>query len=173
MKLTFHTPDQGVLDFEISKSSILIGRGSSCDIVIKTDGISRQHCRIDTNSKGEMFITDLASTNGVLIDEERIPINTPVPYATYLPLSIGSISKVILVPATAPREEKIVLSASNTPALNITLDLPTDKTRKISRRGLNGKSPEVEVITSSELPKPIIFAGVAIVLAVTYFFFFN
>ncbi len=172
MKLTFHTPDQGVLEFDVSKSSILIGRGSSCDIVLKTDGISRQHCRIDTNAKGEMFITDLASTNGVHIDDERIPVNTPTPYATYLSLSIGPIAKVILVPGAAPREEKIVLSSSNTPELNITLDLPRDKTRTISRRGLNSKSPEVEVITSRELPKPIIFAGVAIVLAVTYFFFF-
>jgi pSer/pThr/pTyr-binding forkhead associated (FHA) protein len=170
MKLTFHTPDQGILDFEIMKSSILIGRRSSCDIVIKTEGISRQHCRIDTNSKGEMFITDLASTNGVHIDGERIPVNTPTPYATYLSLGIGSISKVVLVPRVAPREEKVVLSSSSAPAMKITLDLPRDKTRNINRRGKN-KSPEVEVTTSRDLPKPIIIAVGLVVLGVTLYFF--
>ena len=171
MKLTFHTPDQGILDFEILKSSILIGRGSSCDIVLKTEGISRQHCRIDTNSKGEILITDLGSTNGVQIDEERIPVNTPTPYSTYLPLSIGSVSKVILVPGPViSQEEKIVLSVNNTPSINIALDLPRDKTRKISSRGLN-KSNEVEVVTSSELPKPVLIAVGLVVLAVTLYFF--
>lgn len=173
MKLTFHTPDQGILDFEILKSSILIGRGSSCDIVLKTEGISRQHCRIDTNSKGEILITDLGSTNGVQIDEERIPVNTPTPYSTYLPLSIGSVSKVILVPGPViSQEEKIVLSVNNTPSINIALDLPRDKTRKISSRGLN-KSNEVEVVTSSELPKPILVAAGLLILGVTLYFFLN
>lgn len=172
MKLSFHTPDQGILDFEILKPTILIGRGSSCDIILKTEGISRQHCRIELNSKGEILITDLASTNGVHIDDERLPINTPTPYATYLPLSIGSIPKVVIEPGPiVPREEKVVLSAQNTPELNITLDLPKDKTRKISRRGLNKGQAEVEVSTSSELPKPIIVAALAIILALTYYFF--
>jgi hypothetical protein len=173
MKLTFHTPDQGVLDFEVLKPTILIGRGSSCDIALKTEGISRQHCRIEVNSKGEILITDLGSTNGVSIDEERIPINTPTPYATYLPLSIGPIPKVVLVPgaALAP-QEKVVLSSHNTPPLHITLDLPKDKTRKISSRGLE-KKVEVEVTTSKDLPKPIIFIAGVVVVAVTYFFFFN
>lgn len=173
MKLIFHTPDQGIIEFEVLKSSIVVGRGSSCDVELKTDGISRQHCRIECNSRGEIVITDLGSTNGVSIDDVRIPVNTPTPYTIYLPLSIGPITKVILEPGPiVPQEEKIVLSANNTPALNIALDLPKDKTRRISRRGLDPKA-EVVVTTSSDLPKPIIAIAGVVVLALTYYFFFN
>jgi len=172
MKLTFHTTDQGILEFEVLKSSVLVGRGSSCDVVIKAEGISRQHCRIDITPKGQILITDLASTNGVHIDEERLPINMAIPYATYLNLSIGSIPRVVIDPGQAIiKEERVVLNSNNTPDINITLDLPKDKTRKISRRGLNSKGSDPVVSTSSELPKPILFAGAAIVLAISYYFF--
>jgi FHA domain len=171
MKLTFHTTDQGILEFEVLKSSVLVGRGSSCDVVIKTEGISRQHCRIDVTPKGEILITDLASTNGVHIDEERLPINMAIPYSTYLTLSIGSIPRVVIDPGQAIiKEERVVLNSNNTPDINITLDLPKDKTRKISRRGLNSKPGDRDVSTTSDVPKPLIFAGVAFVLALTYYF---
>ncbi len=166
MKLTFHTLDQGKLDFEVLKSSVLVGRGSSCDVVLKTEGISRQHCRIDLTKKGEILITDLGSTNGVLIDDERIPINTAVPYSTYLPLSIGSVPRVTIDPGPVIfKEEKVVLS-SNAPDLNITLDLPRDKTRKFNRKGL-----KEEVVTTSDPPKALIVMGVIAVLGLTYYFF--
>ena len=95
MKLTFNPEDHEPIVHETVKASFIIGRSPSCDISLSIEGISRQHCQVDFQ-EGDIFITDLGSTNGVFIDGRRIPPKIPVRYQVFLPLSIGSLPIVTL-----------------------------------------------------------------------------
>lgn len=93
MNLIFILLNGEVIKKTVSKSSCIIGRSSSCDLVLALEGISRQHCKLDIED-GNIFITDLGSTNGVLINGEKIPAHTKTPYPTYLPLSFGPVDNL-------------------------------------------------------------------------------
>lgn len=95
MKLTFYPSDSEPKTFSVAKHSLIIGRSPSCDIPLIIEGISRQHCRIEYKN-GDLFLTDLGSTNGVFIDGRRIQPKTPIRYQTFLPLSIGAIPNVMI-----------------------------------------------------------------------------
>ncbi|NPV87802.1 MAG: FHA domain-containing protein [Anaerolineae bacterium] len=55
---------------------LIIGRGEDADIRIDSSIISRQHARIDPAPQG-VWVTDLGSRNGTLLEGRRIPPNTP------------------------------------------------------------------------------------------------
>ena len=62
----------------IDKSPFVIGRkADGTDAAIDAYGISRQHLRID-KVENDFFVTDLASTNGVLVNGEKIEPNVEV-----------------------------------------------------------------------------------------------
>jgi hypothetical protein len=128
MKITFHPPGQRPIVHETEESSIVVGRSSACDIVIKVEGISRQHCRIDVDSRGELFVTDLGSTNGVLIDNERLTPNQKTPYFVYQPLAIGGIPQVVIenVHPAAPilRPKATQIDAAGESTVTIQLEVP-------------------------------------------------
>jgi len=170
MRLTFHTQDQGVIQFDVSKSSVLVGRGTSCDVVLKVDGISRQHCKIDVTSSGHIAITDLGSTNGVSINGRRIPINTPVPYDADEPLAIGPISRVVVDTVKVMTRSKVVqVEPANYTPMKLELDLPdTQKTRKISRK--TAHNPKLQVVQEN-FPWHLLGLGVALIGALSYWFF--
>lgn len=73
------------------EQSIVVGRSSKCQVVVPHGGMSRQHLKLD-HENGEVFITDLGSTNGVFINGERIPAHEKIKYATYLSLSFGAVT---------------------------------------------------------------------------------
>lgn len=51
----------------------LLGRGSDCDVVVTDMASSRHHARITVGGQRQtMFIEDLSSRNGTLVNEERI-----------------------------------------------------------------------------------------------------
>lgn len=83
------TDTEGVLIFQSDSGSgnkwshrqltpgkdLLIGRSSSCDIVLEHIGVSRRHAVIHTGKTGT-FIRDLRSTNGVFINGKRVSGDT-------------------------------------------------------------------------------------------------
>ena len=54
--------------FRVAEGTMNIGRAKDCEIVLADDGISRRHCRIECNMEGDVFISDLGSTNGTYFD---------------------------------------------------------------------------------------------------------
>lgn len=56
----------------LGQASIVLGRDSSCDIVIDDSGISRRHAKLQLLSDHRLRITDLGSTNGTYIKGKRI-----------------------------------------------------------------------------------------------------
>jgi len=54
-----------------SKSSIVIGRETSCDVPLKSRQVSRQHVEVTKESDG-VFVRDLDSTNGTFLNGRNI-----------------------------------------------------------------------------------------------------
>ena len=84
-----------VIEQFVDSDICVIGRSSKSDVVIPHEGMSRQHCQIEIIN-GEYFVTDLGSTNGVLIDNIRIEPHQKVPYQTFLPLSFGAVQNLVI-----------------------------------------------------------------------------
>ena len=53
------------------REEIIIGRHSNCDVVISSDSVSAQHCRLFRCGR-DWYVEDLNSTNGTYIDGKRI-----------------------------------------------------------------------------------------------------
>lgn len=82
-----------IIEQTIDANRCVIGRSSKCDVVIPHEGMSRLHCQIEFID-GEYFITDLGSTNGVLIDNQKIEPHQKTPYQTFLLLSFGAVQSL-------------------------------------------------------------------------------
>jgi pSer/pThr/pTyr-binding forkhead associated (FHA) protein len=50
-----------------------IGRDQLCDVFVPDPHISRKHASVDLISDGTMTLIDLGSTNGVVVNGERVP----------------------------------------------------------------------------------------------------
>ena len=57
--------------FALDREENLIGRGTGCHIQLKDPKVSRRHAQITINA-GQLTIEDLDSTQGVLINGERV-----------------------------------------------------------------------------------------------------
>lgn len=62
----------GELSFPLTRATTRIGRGSDADLRIDDPGISRNHAEVRV-SGGDVTITDLGSTNGIVVDGHRVP----------------------------------------------------------------------------------------------------
>ncbi|HET9743363.1 MAG TPA: adenylate/guanylate cyclase domain-containing protein [Terriglobales bacterium] len=63
---------------ELTKPLVTIGRGAANDLVLADGSVSRFHAVIKSDPNGRAFIADRNSTNGVLIEGERISGERPL-----------------------------------------------------------------------------------------------
>lgn len=61
----------GPAESELRRGSLLLGRGSECDLVVEDTLVSRMHARVHVETDG-VRVEDLYSTNGVYLNGERI-----------------------------------------------------------------------------------------------------
>ncbi|MBL4696380.1 MAG: FHA domain-containing protein [Rhizobiaceae bacterium] len=66
-----------------------IGRSSACDFSINDDSVSREHAVVGIDSKGQLSIVDLGSSNGTFVDGVSVG-NVPVPIRKSQKVVIGS-----------------------------------------------------------------------------------
>ncbi|MEL6380997.1 MAG: FHA domain-containing protein [Cyanobacteria bacterium J06626_18] len=71
---TCQSQDEDLTPEALSQGGGLIGRNSSCDIVLKNPEVSRVHGRI-TYQEGNYFFTDLGSTGGSVFNGQEVPTN--------------------------------------------------------------------------------------------------
>ena len=91
MKVVVTLIDNETKEFNVSKNPFTLGRSKSNDISISSDGLSRTHCQIELNAQGEIVVTALNSTNGILIQGKRITPNEATIYPPFLSIAIGPI----------------------------------------------------------------------------------
>ncbi len=83
----------------------LLGRGQEADLCISHLTVSRNHCRLDLKD-GKIYLTDLDSRNGTMVNDEFIPANTPVELDSNKTFSVGPITFVCdYQPMDAPHSE--------------------------------------------------------------------
>jgi putative ABC transport system ATP-binding protein len=58
-------------EVRLRKARSLIGRSSECDLQLASSGVSRTHAQI-TREGDTWYIEDLGSTNGVLVNQEKV-----------------------------------------------------------------------------------------------------
>jgi len=71
LKIVLMLKDKELKTLETDKEMITIGRNNNSDIQIDNLGVSKKHAAI-TRQNGSYFIEDLNSTNGTLLNNERI-----------------------------------------------------------------------------------------------------
>ena len=57
--------------YPLQMGSTIIGRGDQANLRLPDVGISRRHCRIDFDG-GQVVLTDLGSTNGTMVNGQRV-----------------------------------------------------------------------------------------------------
>jgi serine phosphatase RsbU (regulator of sigma subunit) len=67
----------------LDSEPITIGRDPTCDMALSSPDVSRRHCRLQLVA-GEVFVTDLRSTNGTYVDGKRIEDSTLLPDGSIL-----------------------------------------------------------------------------------------
>ena len=87
--LQIRTPDGQHESFPIKRKRLTIGRNDNCDLVLDDTQVSREHAEI--RQQGDRFsITDLGSTNGTFLNNERLQSQQPTPLSTVDALRIGN-----------------------------------------------------------------------------------
>jgi len=71
LKIVLMLKDTVLKTLETDKEMITIGRNSNSDIQINNLGASKKHAAI-TRQNGTYMIKDLSSTNGTLLNNERV-----------------------------------------------------------------------------------------------------
>lgn len=69
--------DRRTQSYALTKPVTTIGRASECDVTLSDGAASRQHAEV-RNSGGAYVVADLSSTNGTLVNDQRIvqqPLN--------------------------------------------------------------------------------------------------
>ncbi len=75
------------LRIELGAKPVVIGRVAPADLVVADSQISRVHCRVSL-VLGEIFITDLGSSNGTMVDGKRIERNALLPPGSRLEIGL-------------------------------------------------------------------------------------
>lgn len=89
MKVTFTFQDGLIQSYPIKVKSVVIGRSPQCHICVKSQELSREHCRVDIDQRNNIWLTDLGSSNGVYIDNKIIKANVKTKYSTSQQLMMG------------------------------------------------------------------------------------
>ncbi len=87
-RLRIETPGREPSFARLSREILMIGRNADNDIVLPSEGVSRHHARLETQTGGWTVI-DLGGINGTWLGEERLLPNQSVAFKAGLPLSIG------------------------------------------------------------------------------------
>lgn len=65
-------PESKLIETSLQKrDSVVIGRGTECDVVIKDLKASRKHCQLTRKTDG-FLLEDLGSRNGTLVNGNKI-----------------------------------------------------------------------------------------------------
>ncbi|MBL7665357.1 MAG: FHA domain-containing protein [Bacteriovoracaceae bacterium] len=88
MRLEVQYPDGEKEILEFKQKVVTIGRGSENDLQLAIEGVSRRHLKIE-EIKNQFFITDVGSSNGTLLNDEKIEPHKPVEFSTFFPVIFG------------------------------------------------------------------------------------
>ncbi len=176
-KLIFQAGVQAGKEFPISDEEVTLGRDPKNGIVIDDVQVSRQHLRI-FRQKGEIFVEDLKSTNGTLLNGKPLTKAQKVKNGDLLTIGPSNICEVRTAAVIDEAEEKFNvlpkfgkqiktgLKKAEEP-IEYVEDLPDDLHEEKVRRGVTGKLPTWAVVLMIVIGFIIIFCIVPSVILET------
>jgi pSer/pThr/pTyr-binding forkhead associated (FHA) protein len=71
------TTDDGTVDPPVvirlaSGAARTVGRANRSDFILDAALVSRVHCRLTTDARGDLTVEDLDSTNGTFVNDRRV-----------------------------------------------------------------------------------------------------
>lgn len=108
----------------------VIGRESYCDVLLDDAFVSRHHAQIEFDGR-ELWLTDLASTNGTYVNDTRL--STPyrlrdgdriIMGNSILVMSVGAVEHVTIPPPTSEQE---AISEEDPMTMPVVIDLPEEE----------------------------------------------
>ena len=109
-KLIVQYADGRTSDYELSKPEVVIGRDAACDLPLDDTIISRRHARLYSDSAGQLWIQDLRSKNGTILNQTAL--TSPARIRDRDRISIGA----CLLTVVSPAQPQIVLQDPSTHA---------------------------------------------------------
>ncbi|HPF37521.1 MAG TPA: SpoIIE family protein phosphatase [Phycisphaerae bacterium] len=77
--LMIHYPDGRQVRYMLDKPDIVVGRDASCDLALQDAITSRQHARLYRDDRGRLWIADLKSKNGLLVNDRPVEASPLTP----------------------------------------------------------------------------------------------
>jgi len=102
--------DDTETSFVVPSSGLMMGRSAPADIIVTGLGVSRAHCEIELVD-GQLRVTDLNSTNGTFIDEQRLTPTAILPKGSILRVGTISFRHDEFPRSEAPRHSAPVVTA--------------------------------------------------------------
>ncbi len=125
MRIVVTVPKEGTFEHSFDKETITVGRSKKNDLSLPYTGVSSTHISI-TDKSGDLYITDLNSTNGVFVDD--IPIEAGIQFSI-LPFQrvfLGELIEIAIEPTSVISDDKSVPNqriprkvSNNTESINL------------------------------------------------------
>ncbi len=157
--------DGNVSEVVVDRSPILLGRSKICDVPVNDPILSRQHCSIEVNEKGEIKVQDLESANGTFVGGKKITSHGLLEGSSF---QIGRTEIKIVKADTAEQEEKTLeeilleqeASASTAkPAKQAKKSKPAEELTMKTPVALKAKSPKPTYKTKDWVQVTLLWKG--------------
>ena len=109
--LEIQTPGQPASRFELPTGSYTIGRGDACRIRLRHPEVSERHALLSVRPSG-IWIEDLESSNGTLVDGTHITGRVPVLPAQAIVLGPYTLRLINTIAGTSTTQSETSISPS-------------------------------------------------------------
>jgi len=131
---------------------ILVGRGEEAKFRIQQDRVSRKHCEF-FEQDGHVYLRDLGSTNGTLLDGELVETSVKVPLESGAIVKVGSLEfRVEFDSSTATAPARPVADVDVVSDLTVGMAQAADSERLQIEHAVEEPSPEAPVVLTAERP---------------------
>lgn len=154
--LLLTTLDAPTIEFPVMGKSTL-GRSSSCDLTLEDKQMSGKHGFFEFNEKGQLFYSDLGSTNGSYLNNSQVQ---KIQFKVNEVLRLGN-TTIIIDEKRLNARERIAIGSSAITREDKTIVIPAHKGTKsivASSGSIEDKEPENQrksVVLNKDLKKKV------------------
>jgi len=131
---------------------ILVGRSEEAKFRIQQDRVSRKHCEF-FEQEGRVYLRDLGSTNGTLLDGELVETSVKIPLESGAVVQVGSLAfRVEFDTSTATTPLRPAADVEVMSDLTVGVAQAADSERLQIEHAAEEPSPEVPAVLTAERP---------------------
>lgn len=96
MKIEITVEGTEPITHPLTKPKMVLGSGADCDIVVAASGVSRHHLTVSVVDD-QYFVTDMGSTNGTFINDDRLVPGQKAEFTSFFPVKLGGLVTLALL----------------------------------------------------------------------------